>query len=490
MKPVIAAIAYNPAPYFERILQSLARSPLVEGVVVVAGEQVDLPLAAGEDLLRGSLYSGEMLDSLLDRAKTDYLLLLPRASDLSFEPHGLERLVRTAETSGAGLVYSDFYTMTGGGRALHPLNDYQGGSVRDSFDFGALMLFSVPAARKARQEHGRLGPIKSAGLYDLRLKVSVTSPIVHLPEALYSVSSEEEGGFREGMFSYVDPRNAPAQKEMEDAFTRYLKSIGAYVPAGLLKERRPQPGTFPVEASVVIPVLNRAQTIADAVQSALSQAANFPFNVIVVDNHSTDGTAAVLSDLARRYPTLKHIGPERSDLAIGGCWNEALYSEACGRYAVQLDSDDLYAEADALQRLVDMLRQGRYAMVIGSYTLVDSSLREIAPGLVNHREWSDENGHNNALRVNGLGAPRAYDTALMRAIGFLNVSYGEDYTAALRICGEYRVGRIYESLYLCRRWTDNTDSGLSLAASNRNDAFKDLVRTDEIRRRQTFLREA
>jgi len=206
-----------------------------------------------------------------------------------------------------------------------------------------------------------------------------------------------------------------------------------------------------------------------------------------VDNHSSDGTTEVLADLARRFPSLVHMRPQRTDLGIGGCWNEAVYSEACGRYAVQLDSDDLYAIAGTLQRLVDMLREGRYGMVIGSYTLVDSSLREIEPGLINHREWSDENGHNNALRVNGLGAPRAFQTSLMRSIGFLNVSYGEDYAAALRICGEYKVGRIYESLYLCRRWSGNTDSNLSIDAANRNDTFKDSVRTDEIRRRRQVL---
>jgi glycosyltransferase involved in cell wall biosynthesis len=239
-----------------------------------------------------------------------------------------------------------------------------------------------------------------------------------------------------------------------------------------------------VEASVVIPVRNRKETIAEAVKSALSQETDFPFNVIVVDNHSTDRTTAVLSNLARQYFSLKHIVPKRTDLGIGGCWNEALRHEACGHYVVQLDSDDLYSSNHTLQKIVDMLRQGSYAMVIGSYTLVDSRLKEIPPGLIDHREWTDENGHNNALRINGLGAPRAFNTRLLRKIGFHNVSYGEDYAAALRISREYRIGRIYESLYLCRRWSGNTDSALSIEEANRKNAFKDKIRTIEILARQ------
>jgi len=271
---------------------------------------------------------------------------------------------------------------------------------------------------------------------------------------------------------------------METVFTDYLKKIGAYLPSHHLKKVEQRPESFPVEASVIIPVRNRKETIAEAVRSALSQETDFPFNVIVVDNHSTDGTTAILSDLSRQYSRLKHIVPERTDLGIGGCWNEALRHESCGRYAVQLDSDDLYISGCTLQKMVDMLRQGNYAMVIGSYTLVDSRLKEIPPGLIDHREWTDENGHNNALRINGLGAPRAFNTSLMQKIGFHNVSYGEDYAAALRICRQYRIGRIYESLYLCRRWSGSTDAALSIEEANRNDAFKDKIRTAEILARQ------
>jgi glycosyltransferase involved in cell wall biosynthesis len=271
---------------------------------------------------------------------------------------------------------------------------------------------------------------------------------------------------------------------METVFTDYLKKIGAYLPPYHFREVEQTSKSFPVDASVVIPVRNRKETIAEAVKSGLSQETDFPFNVIVVDNYSTDGTTDVLSDFARQYSALKHIVPKRTDLGIGGCWNEALRDEACGRYVVQLDSDDIYSRSCTLQKMVDMLRQGNYAMVIGSYTIVDSRLEEIPPGLIDHREWTDENGHNNALRINGLGAPRAFNTGLMRNIGFLNASYGEDYAAALRICRQYRIGRIYESLYLCRRWPGNTDAALSLEEINRNHAFKDKIRTTEILARQ------
>ncbi len=485
MKPVTVAIAYNPDPRFETLLSSLVASLSVERVVVAADDRADLRRTkANCDILIGSLYSSDTLERLLDGTRTEYLLILPNAGDLSFEPGGIEKLVRVGETSRAGVVYSDFYALDSLGKTLRPLNDYQEGSVRDTFDFGALMLYSVSAVREAGQRQGPLPPVRFAGLYALRLRVSLLCPILHVPEPLYSVGEEGGRAGEKGMFAYCDPRNAPAQKEMETVFTAYLRDIRAYVAPDLLKVSPPDPAHFACEASVIIPVRNRRGTVGDAVRSALAQETDFPFNVIVVDNHSTDGTTQVLADLARRFPGLTLMLPQRTDLGIGGCWNEALYSEACGRYAVQLDSDDLYATTGTLQRLVDTLREGRYGMVIGAYTLVDSSLSEIEPGLIDHREWSDENGHNNALRVNGLGAPRAYQTALMRTIGFLNVSYGEDYAAALRICGEYRVGRIYESLYLCRRWPGNTDSNLSVDAANRNDAFKDGVRTDEIRRRR------
>ena len=487
MKPLTVATPYNPGPFFEKTLVSLTKSGLVEGVVIISTEPVHLRIPGCRVLIAEPLTSHDTLSLILAGIQTKYLLLLQGAQLISIEPKDLERIPGMAESIKAGLVYSDFYDQNEDGKILHPLNDYQHGSVRDDFDFGAVILFSVPAVRKSLKKYGPMPGVKSAGLYDLRLKVSIDHSVYHLQEPLYSVAwnagAIHQFSSKEKTFAYVDPRNETAQKEMETVFTNYLKKIGAYLPPDF-REVEQTPKSFPVEASVVIPVRNRKGTIAEAVKSGLSQETNFPFNVIVVDNHSTDGTTAILSDLTREYSNLKHIVPKRTDLGIGGCWNEALRHQAFGRYAVQLDSDDLYISSHTLKKIVDMLRQGNYAMVIGSYTLVDFRLEEIPPGLIDHSEWTDENGHNNALRINGLGAPRAFNTGLMRKFGFLNASYGEDYAAALRICREYRIGRIYESLYLCRRWSGNTDAGLSIEEANRNDAFKDKIRTEEILARQ------
>jgi hypothetical protein len=484
VKPLTVVTPHSSGPFFEKTLLSLTKSVLVERVVIVSQEPVHFKMDRCRVLVGEPFPSNDTLSPILAGIQTKYLLLLLAAQQISIEPEALERILRVAESTKAGLVYSDFYDGSEHEKTLHPLNDYQLGSVRDDFDFGAMILFSVPAIRKALKKYGVIPGVKFAGLYDLRLKVSIDHSVYHLQEPLYCVIGTDEPSGSEKIFAYVDPRNRAIQKEMETVFTDYLKKIGAYLPPHHLREVEQTPKSFSVEASVVIPVRNRKDTIAEAVKSALSQETDFPFNVIVVDNHSIDETTAVLSDLARQYSSLKHIVPKRTDLGIGGCWNEALHAEACGRYAVQLDSDDLYSSARTLQKMVDMLRQGNDAIVIGSYTLVDSRLEEIPPGLIDHREWTNDNGHNNALRINGLGAPRAFNTGLMRNIGFHNVSYGEDYAAALRICREYRIGRIYESLYLCRRWSGNTDTALSIEEANRKDAFKDKIRTDEILARQ------
>jgi hypothetical protein len=484
MKPLTVVTQYSPEPFFEKTLLPMTKSDLVEHIMIVSQEPIHFKPEKCQVLVSGPLTSDETLNPILSGIQTDYFLLLLGDRQISIEPKTLEKILENAESTKAGLVYTDFFDENEHWKTLHPLNDYQLGSVRDDFDFGGMMLFSAAAARKALGKHGAISHVKFAGLYDLRLKISIEHSICHLQEPLYCVMSPEENSDVEKVFAYVDPSNQAVQKEMEIVFTDYLKRIRAYLPPHFLREVERAPESFPVEASVIIPVRNRKETIAEAVGSALSQQTNFPYNVIVVDNHSTDGTTAILSDLARQYSSLKHHIPKRNNLGIGGCWNEALLQEACGRYAVQLDSDDLYSSRHTLQKMVDMLRRGNYALVIGSYTLVDSMLEEIPPGLIDHREWTDENGHNNALRINGLGAPRAFNTNLMRKIVFLNVSYGEDYAAALRICREYRIGRIYENLYLCRRWSGNTDIALSTEEENRNNAFKDKIRTSEILARQ------
>ncbi|MGQ9646357.1 MAG: glycosyltransferase family 2 protein [Thermodesulfobacteriota bacterium] len=485
MKPLAVVIPHSSGPLFKKTLLPFIKSALVERILIVSQEPVHLRINKCQVLVAGPLPSQETLSQVINEIRTKYLLLLlSEARQISIEPKALERFLEAAEFTRAGLLYSDFYDQKEYGKVIHPLNDYQLGSVRDDFDFGAMVLFSVSAIRKGLEKYGDIPQVKFAALYDLRLKVSIDHSIYHLREPLYTVIKTDEPASNEKLFTYVDPRNRTVQREMEAVFTDYLKEIGAYIPRDHLTHLERSNEPFSVEASIIIPVRNRRKTISEAVKSALSQDTDFPYNVIAVDNHSTDGTTTILKDLAKQHPSLMHIVPKRRDLGIGGCWNEALRSDACGRYAVQLDSDDLYSSTRTLKKMIDLFYQGDYAMVIGSYTLVDENLKEIQPGLIDHREWSEENGHNNALRINGLGAPRAFRTDLMRRIGFLNVNYGEDYAAGLRICREYRIGRIYESLYLCRRWSGNSDAGLSLEETNRNDAFKDTIRTEEILARQ------
>jgi GT2 family glycosyltransferase len=489
MKKITAVIPFNQQPYFERMLQPILASPLIEKVLILQREPLAPSWPKCDTIEADSLSSSGTWNTLLHNIRTEYLLLINDLHEITIVPGSMERFLDVAESTAAGIVFSDYYEEKEGALTEHPVNDYQTGSIRNDFDFGPVMVFSMPALRGALEQYGAVIKTKHAGLYDVRLKVSIDTPPFHIQEFLYIKAVKDSTESRhEEHFDYVDPRNYAAQKELEEAATQHLKNIGAYLHSEF-KTVPPPAYTFPVEASVIIPIRNRKHTIADAVHSALSQETNFPFNVIVVDNHSTDGTTAVLSGLAAQNPAVKHIIPSRFDLSIGGCWNEAVSFRHCGRYAVQLDSDDLYKSPDTLQKMVDIFRRGDFAMIIGAYTLVNESLEEIAPGLIDHREWTATNGHNNALRVNGLGAPRAFDTSIIRRIGFLNVGYGEDYAIALRLSREYRIGRIYESLYLCRRWKGNTDAGLSVERRNRNDSFKDKIRTMEIMARQKLNRE-
>jgi glycosyl transferase family 2 len=413
-------------------------------------------------------YSSASLQQLLDSADSEVLFLGDSRMKIEPAPRMFERMAQVVHETGAGWVYAD--------AADHPRIDYQAGSLRDGFDFGPIVAISVQAARRsAIDRRWRWG-----GLYDLRLRVSEKHPIIRIPEPLYSESTTDTRPTGQKQFDYVDPRNRDYQIEMEHIATAHLKRIGAWLPPHF----EPVPAaseTFPIKASVIIPVRNRERTILDAVQSALCQNAEFDFNVIVIDNHSTDRTTEILHGI--NDSRLKHMVPERRDLGIGGCWNEAIYSAGCGQYAVQLDSDDLYLNDGVLRWIVAELEAGPYALVIGSYTMVDFSLQEIPPGLIDHREWSRENGRNNALRVNGLGAPRAFNTSVLRRIGFPNVSYGEDYAVALRISRQYEIGRIYQPIYLCRRWEGNSDSALPRETANRYDWYKDWLRTIEMQAR-------
>ena len=431
----------------------------------------------------------KQISLFLKKLSSRYLLLITGEKEISFDKFSLRRLLRIAENKHAGIIYSDFILRKRNNLIEHPLIDYQQGSIRDDFNFGHLLLFSCPAVKSVLRKYGSLLSDASVALYDLRLKISIDYSVLHVPEFLYTVEDKKAKHIKSGNdrhknhFAYAAAGNIVQQKKLEKVATNYLKLTGAYLKARTQKALRTN-DFFPVEASIIIPVLNRKKTIKDAIQSALAQKTNFNFNIIVVDNHSTDGTADVIKKSAGKNEKIKNIIPERHDLGIGGCWNEAVYSSHCGRYAIQLDSDDLYNSKKTLQKIVDTLRKGNYAMVIGSYTIVNERLKKIPPGLIAHKEWTQANGHNNALRINGLGAPRAFNTAVIRKIGFPNVSYGEDYAVALRIAREYKIGRIYESLYLCRRWTDNTDAGISVEKQNRNDFYKDELRSIEIKARR------
>lgn len=411
--------------------------------------------------------SSASISKILEDPADDVILLADPRVKVEPRPGMFERFAEVLQNS--GLAYSDSEN--------HPRIDYQLGSIRDNFDFGEVIAIRRQAARQVWQG----GTSRWAGLYDLRLRLSERFPITRVPETLYAASVVDKRTSGEKQFDYVDPKNRDYQIEMEHVATEHLRRIGAWLAPEFHAVPRAT-DAFPVEASVLIPVRNRERTILDAVQSVLGQSTAFPFNVIVVDNHSTDRTTEILKGI--RDPRLVHLIPERRDLGIGGCWNAGLASSACGRYAVQLDSDDLYSTPNSLARIVEELKRGPYAMVVGSYTMVNFKLETIPPGLIDHREWTRENGRNNALRINGLGAPRAFDTAIIREIGFPNVSYGEDYAVGLRISREYEIGRIYESLYLCRRWEGNSDSALPLETANRYDSYKDGLRTNEILARQ------
>ena len=467
------------------LIESLAASEMVERVILIASaqkERTGLSERAMSKVLahQSDFASGPAVAGLINATATDYLLLVVPGEQVRLGQRALERFLSVAENTGAGLLYSDFKDDQGESLTDHPLIDYQQGSIRDSFDFGSLMLISMRAAHEATRAHAEIDQrLQWAGLYDLRLKVSIDSKITRIPEPLYSRVPSDRRTSGERQFDYVDPRRRDYQREMEEVATEHLKRTGAYL-APVFKSPARSDERFGVRASVIIPVRNRERTIREAVSSALSQKASFDFNVIVVDNHSTDRTTEILSSLSSEDNRLVHLKPQRTDLGIGGCWNEAIYSEHCGEHAVQLDSDDLYADERTLESVVAKFDEGNYAMVIGSYTIVNFDLEEIPPGLIDHREWTRENGRNNALRINGLGAPRAFYVPALRKIGLPNTSYGEDYAAALRISRDYEIGRIYESVYFARRWEGNSDAQLPLTTSNRYDAYKDYLRTVEI----------
>ena len=416
---------------------------------------------------------------------TPYTLVCRTKQHVRLGSRVLERMTDYLSVPSCGMVYADRYEETEGELRPHPVIDYQAGSVRDDFDFGSLILYRTEALKQAVFEISTESDYTYSASYAVRLALSRRYSLTHIREYLYTETETDTRRSGEKQFDYVDPRNRSVQIERETVFTRYLKKTGAYLPP---VEHRIDlnEGDFPCEASVIIPVRNRVRTIDDAIRSVLGQETTFHYNLIIVDNHSTDGTTEAI----RRYAGEKkivHLIPERTDLGIGGCWDLAIRDARCGRFALQLDSDDLYSGPDTLQRIIDTFHKEQCAMVIGSYRMTNFSLETLPPGIIDHREWTSENGHNNALRINGLGAPRAFFTPLLREIGVPNVSYGEDYALGLAFSRRYRIGRIYDVVYLCRRWEGNSDAALSIEKVNRNNAYKDSLRTLELAQRRALI---
>lgn len=430
------------------------------------------------------LESSNTIVSIVENTDADYVMICTRHTTIGWGNNTLERFLRVADDTDAVMVYADHYKMVEGKMEKHLVIDYQSGSLRDDFDFGSLWCIKAQAladyiAQPDREEY------QFAALYDLRLYLSRVGEIFHLNEFLYSEAELDTRKSGEKQFDYVNPRNREVQIEMEKACTQHLGKVGALIDTTFYRQPDFGEQDFEYEASVIIPVFNREKTVADAVKSALGQKASFKFNVIVVNNHSTDRTGEILDEL--KVDNLIQIVPERTDLGIGGCWNEAINSSFCGKFAVQLDSDDLYSSPKTLQKIVDAFYKQKAAMIIGSYRMCDFDLNTLPPGLIDHKEWTDENGCNNALRINGLGAPRAFFTPLVRQIQFPNTSYGEDYALGLAFSRRYRIGRIYDELYLCRRWGGNSDAALSVEKVNANNLYKDRLRTMELKARQHML---
>lgn len=460
----------------QNLVNQLRESFLVKQVYVLTKMPVNLVNC--QQLLVEENGSCSTIRQIAKLVHADFALLALGNSIIELGQGAVERLVQVAEYTEAPMVYTDYFEVIDGVLSPHPVIDYQLGSLRDDFNFGPVRFFRAEVLKAFRYENYEM--LKHAGRYALRLRASRMGELVHIPECLFTKIETDTRASGEKQFDYVKASERERQLEMEQVCTAHLRDIGALLLA-------PYPETifsesFETEASVIIPVRNRVKTIHDAVESVLIQKTSFSFNLIVVDNYSNDGTTEILNRYASEGKLI-HIIPERKNLGIGGCWNEAIFHPDCGKFAVQLDSDDLYADENTLQIIIDKFYEENCAMVIGSYRITNFNLEEIPPGVIDHQEWTDDNGPNNALRINGLGAPRAFYTPVLREIRVPNVSYGEDYALGLAISGKYKIGRIYQAIYLCRRWEDNTDASLNVAKMNTNNLYKDRIRTFELQSR-------
>lgn len=483
--PVTAFIPFAGGAHSRNFIEQLRANPAIARVVLLSTG--DAPAVDGCDRIPvDSPQSSQTAAKTAAHANTSHALLMLQDTPIDLGQFGIERMLSVGRSTGAAMVYSDRISIKHSGRTPHPTIDYQPGSGRDDFDFGSLVLADSEALKSAAAavEKTPGGPDwKFSGWYALRLGLSRAGPVMRIPEPLYAKHEVDLRKTGEKMFDYVDPRNRAVQVEAEEAFTAHLRAINAYLPPEFDTVDL-STGSFPVEASVIIPVRNRTRTVGDAVRSVLKQKTSFPFNVIIVDNHSSDGTDDLLRQMTHEDKRVIHITPERTDLGIGGCWNRGVHDPRCGRYALQLDSDDLYAHENVIEQVVNVFQMERCPMVIGSYRMTNFDLQEIPPGVIDHREWTPDNGRNNALRINGLGAPRCFFTPVLRQVTLPNVSYGEDYAVALAISRQYQIARIYDPIYLCRRWEGNSDADLDIGRMNVYNAYKDRVRTFEILARQ------
>lgn len=485
-KTITCFIPYGSENQINKTIRHLQECPTVDRIFLLPTSPVpNLSLPDKCYILPSSApESVEKYKQIVLYANTPFTLICTQVQDLEFGYMALERMCDYLSAPQCSMVYADHYKTIKGERTPHPVIDYQLGSVRDDFDFGSLLMFRTDYLKRAINEIEAEKEYQHSALYALRLALSRYGELTHIREFLYTETEIDLRKSGEKQFDYVDPRNRQVQIEREEVFTRHLKKIGAYLKPGMMTVDLKE-GEFSHEASIIIPVRNRARTINDAIRSVLEQETSFPFNLIIIDNHSTDGTSEIIEQYKNDNRVI-HLIPERTDLGIGGCWNLGINHPQCGRFAIQLDSDDLYSSPHTVQTIVDKFYKEQCAMVIGSYRMTDFTLQTLPPGVIDHKEWTDENGHNNALRINGLGAPRAFFTPLLRKIRVPNTSYGEDYALGLAFSRQYRIGRIYDVLYLCRRWEGNSDAALSIEKINQNNNYKDSLRTLEIKLRQAM----
>ena len=484
MKKISCFIPYSGKEQVEKTIENLQVTGLVKEIYLVTTNDKLETLPGCQRIWIEYPFSSLAMEVMAHETESEYTLLYTKETTLEMGKFSLERMLHIAEDTGAGMIYADHYQITNGKQVHAPVIDYQFGSLRDDFDFGSVLLFNTA---KLKEAAGRMkSEYDFAGLYDLRLKLSQKADLVHINEFLYSEVENNTCKSGEKIFDYVDPKNRDRQIEMEQACTEHLKEINGYLKPEF-KKIEFSACNFEYEASVIIPVRNRIRTIRDAIKSVLRQKTDFKFNLIIIDNHSTDGTTEAIDEFGHDERVI-HIIPNRNDLGIGGCWNMGITHPKCGKFAIQLDSDDVYANENTLSIMIRAFYEQNCAMVIGSYMMTNFQMQEIAPGIIDHKEWTPDNGRNNALRINGLGAPRAFYTPILRELKVPNTSYGEDYALGLNFSRQYQIGRVYDVVYLCRRWDDNSDASLDITKMNEHNLYKDRIRTWELQARITLNR--